>query len=218
MPLGSRDPGNQVSARARRFTWTGARGPDSDKGRGRALGLALVGVTAALLAGCGYGQIQELEEQVRSARQEIEIQLQRRAELVPNLLQILQGYDAVGSELAGSVANARADLVAAIQSGDLERIQSANAQLCSGLQRVVESADGDTALRSEPAFELLRSQLVATEQEVERASRDYNDAVLRFNEFIREFPQLVTARVIGAGKLEPFEPSGASVKGTPSLE
>ena len=178
----------------------------------------LVTLVGALPAGCGYGQIQELEEQVRSARQEIEIQLQRRAELVPNLLEILQGYDAVGSELAGSVANARADLVAAIQSGDLGRIQTANAQLCSGLQRVVESADGDAALRSEPAFELLRSQLNATEQEVELASREYNEAVRRFNEFIKEFPQLVTARVIGAAKLEPFEPSGTSVKGTPSLE
>ena len=176
-------------------------------------------MAAALLAGCGYGQIQELEEQVRSARQEIEIQLQRRAELVPNLLDILEGYDAVGGEAAGSVADARADLVAAIQSGDLERIQTANAQLCSGLQRVVESADSDAALRSEPAFELLRSQLNSTEQEVERASREYNEAVRRFNEFIEKFPQLVTARVIGAGKLEPFEPSGTSVKGdTPSLE
>jgi LemA protein len=159
-----------------------------------------------------------MEEQVRTARQEIEIQLQRRVELVPNLLQTLQASNAVGDELAGSVADARADLVVAIQSGDLGRIQTANEKLCAGLRRMLESADGEAALRTEPAFELLRSQLEATEEQVERASRDYNEAVRRFNEFIEEFPQLVTAKMIGAAKLETFEPASSSPRGVPSSE
>jgi len=169
---------------------------------------------ATLLGGCGYGQIQELEERVRSARQEIEIQLQKRAELVPSLLETLQANSAVGDELAGVVADARADLVLAFQSGDLGAIQTANAQLCTGLEAILASAAGDARLQADPAFELLRSQLEETEQQVDRAGREYNDAVRGFNEFIEGFPQLVTARVIGAGKLEPFRsrasPSGAS--------
>jgi LemA protein len=167
---------------------------------------------AAVQAGCGYGQLQELEEQVRSARQEIEIQLQRRAELVPSLLETLQANNAVRDELTGAVADARADLVLAFQSGDLGSIQTANAELCSSLEEIMASAARDESLRVDPAFELLRSQLDETEQQVERASRDYNEAVRRFNEYIEGFPQLVTARVIGAEKLEPFE-SRASVRG-----
>jgi LemA protein len=163
-------------------------------------------ILATLLAGCGYGQIQEMEEQVRSARQEIEIQLQKRAELVPSLLETLQANNAVGDELAGAVADARADLVFAFQSGDLAAIQTANA-----------SAAGDARLQADPAFELLQSQLDATEQQVEQAGRQYNEAVRGFNEFIEGFPQLVTARVIRAEKLEPFQ-SRASPRGASSSE
>jgi len=175
-------------------------------------------VLTAILTGCGYGQIQELEEQVRAARQEIEIQLQRRAELVPNLLETLQANSDVGDELVRSVANARSDLVLAIQSGDLSRIETANENLCSGLKQMLDEASGDVALRTTPAFELLRSQLNATDEQVERASLEYNEAVSRFNAFIEEFPQLVTARVIGAVKLEPFEPASTSLKSASTSE
>ncbi len=174
-------------------------------------------VLATLLGGCGYGQIQEMEEQVRSARQEIEIQLQKRAELVPSLLETLQANSEVGDELAGVVADARADLVLAFQSGDLGAIQTANAELCAGLEAILASAVGDARLQAEPAFELLQSQLEETEQQVERAGREYNEAVRGFNEFIEGFPQLVTARVIGAEKLEPFR-SQASPMGASSSE
>jgi LemA protein len=174
-------------------------------------------ILATLLAGCGYGQIQEMEEQVRSARQEIEIQLQKRAELVPSLLETLQANNAVGDELAGAVADARADLVFAFQSGDLAAIQTANAELCAGLEEILASAAGDARLQADPAFELLQSQLDATEQQVEQAGRQYNEAVRGFNEFIEGFPQLVTARVIRAEKLEPFQ-SRASPRGASSSE
>ncbi len=172
---------------------------------------------ATLQAGCGYSQIQEMEEQVRSARQEIEIQLQRRAELIPSLLETLQANDAVGDELAGAVANARAGLVVAVQSGDLGEIQTANAELCAGLEQILASAAWDANLRTDPAFGLLQSQLGAMEEQVEQAGREYNEAVRRFNEFIVGFPQLVTARVIGAEKLEPFD-SGSSLPGASSSE
>jgi LemA protein len=186
-------------------------------GRRSRAGRYFLVMLATLLAGCGYGQIQEMEEQVRSARQEIEIQLQKRAELVPSLLETLQANDAVGDELAGVVADARADLVLAFQSGDLEVIQTANAELCAGLEAILASAVGDAGLRADPAFELLQSQLEETEQQVERAGREYNEAVRGFNEFIEGFPQLVTARVIGAEKLEPFR-SRASPMGASSSE
>lgn len=194
-----------------------ASGAGSARGRSRLLRPSVV-VLTVVLSGCGYGQIQELEEQVRAARQEIEIQLQRRAELVPNLLETLQANSDPGDELVRSVADARSDLVLAIQSGDLGQIETANEKLCSGLQRMLEAATGDVALRTAPAFELLRSQLDATEEQVERASREYNEAVRRFNAFIEEFPQLITARVIGAAKLEPFELAGTSPKSASSTE
>ncbi len=212
MKFGSRD--SLIQRRTRRVN--GAGEADGGVGRWRPRFHVLV-LLATLLGGCGYSEIQEMEEQVRTARQEIEIQLQRRAELVPSLLETLQANRAVADELAGAVSHARADLVLAFQSGDLGEIQTANAELCTSLEQIIASAARAASLRTDPAFELLRAQLDTTEEQVQQAGRDYNEAVRRYNAFIVGFPQLVTARMIGAEKLEPFE-SGASPPAESSSE
>jgi LemA protein len=160
----------------------------------------------ALLAGCGYGQIHELDESAIRARSEIEVQLRRRAELVPNLLAALQAYGSVGDESVTAVADARASLVSAVRAGDLGDMEEWSARLSQALDELLAAVGRYSQLESDQGYQLLRSQLRDTEQAIIEAGRMYNEAAARFNEFIAEFPQLVTAKVIGAVPLETFEP------------
>ncbi len=92
--------------------------PEDRKPRRLAVAVFLV---SGLLTGCGYGQIHELDESALRARSEIEVQLRRRAELVPNLLAALQAYGSVGDEAVTAVADARASLVSAVRSRGVKR-------------------------------------------------------------------------------------------------
>jgi LemA protein len=162
---------------------------------------------ATLSSGCGYGEMNELDEQVRAARHEIEVQLQRRAELVPSLVETVEAYAGAGDELVAVVSEARTVLAGAVRSGDFAEMQVANIELCSALDEMLASATRLPNLLSDPAYQLLQSQLEATGERIAEAGGAYNDAARRYNDFIAKFPQLVTAKVIGAEKLEPFEAS-----------
>ncbi len=164
-------------------------------------------LAASLLTGCGYGRIQELGEQAAVARNEIEVQLQRRAELVPVLAETVQGYAVVGDDVIVALADARARLVRAVRSRDLAAIERVSAELSSVLEQLLAGAGGAPELRTDPSFQVLRSQLEGTEKQIVRAGRSYNEAVRCYNDYIGGFPQMVTARVVGAQRLEPFEAS-----------
>ena len=163
---------------------------------------------ASLLGGCGYDQILEMDEQARLARREIEVQLQRRSEMVPSLVETVVGYVAVDSDLVGAIADARARLAGAVRAGDLSEMEAANVELCNGLDSLLALEGRYAELQADAGFQLLRSQLQETEDQVIRAGRSYNEAVRRYNDYIEAFPQLVTAKVVGAEKLEFFGPGG----------
>ena len=163
---------------------------------------------ASLLGGCGYNQILEMDEQARLARREIEVQLQRRSEMVPSLVETVVGYVAVDSDLVGAIADARARLAGAVRSGDLSEMQSANVELCDGLDGLLALAGRYAELQADAGFQTLRSQLQETEDQVLRSGRRYNEAVRRYNDYIEAFPQLVTAKVVGAEKFELFGSGG----------
>lgn len=170
----------------------------------------LLFAVATLSSGCGYGEMNELDEQVRAARHEIEVQLQRRAELVPSLVETVEAYAAAGDELVAVVSAARVSLAGAVRSGDFAEMQVANMELCSALDEMLASATRFPNLLGDPAYLLLQSQLEATGESIEEAGGAYNDAARRYNDLIAQFPQLVTAKVIGAEKLEPFETSSST--------
>src|SRR5687767_15875781 len=92
------------------------------------------------LSGCGYNRIQTLDEQASSAKQQIEVQLQRRADLVPNLVNTVKGYAAHEEGVFTQVANARAALSGAIRSGDPAQQVQADAQLTGALGRQIGRA------------------------------------------------------------------------------
>lgn len=159
-------------------------------------------LSATVVAGCGYGRIQELDELARSARTEIEVQLQRRAELVPNLIETVSDYGALSEDVIAPLADARARLVGAVRSGDLRAMEVGSARLSGAIGRLLGVAGRYPALELDAGFRLLLSQLDGTESQIRSAGQAYNDAVLHYNDYISHFPQLLTAKVVGAKQLQ----------------
>src|SRR2546421_11902725 len=101
----------------------------------RRWGWALAVGTGLVAAGCGYNTIQTYDEQVNAAASQIKVQLQRRADLIPNLVETVKGYAKQEQTVFTEAAEARAKLAGAVQSGDLQQKAPANAQLTATLRR-----------------------------------------------------------------------------------
>ncbi len=150
--------------------------------------------------------MQQLEEQAGVARNEIEVQLQRKAELVPSLLETVQEYGAAADSTVAWVADARVGLADAVRAGDLVQMREACTVLTDALAALLEAARRYRGLEDDPGFQLLRSQLAGTEERIQQAGLRYNEAASQYNSYIAEFPQLVTAKVVGAQRLDLFGP------------
>jgi LemA protein len=126
------------------------------------------------LGACGYNTIQQLDEQANSAKGQIEVQLQRRAELIPNLVATVKGI--ANQELAvfGEVARARAGLVNAVQTRDPEQMAQANAQVNGALGRLIAVAEAYPQLKSDQNFLRLQDELAGTANRIATAQTDYN--------------------------------------------
>ena len=150
------------------------------------------------LGGCGYNQIQRLDENAQQAKQQISVQLQRRADLVPNLVNTVKGYAQHEEAVFTQVAQARAGLAGAIQAGDPQQMAAANQTLTGALGRLIAIAEAYPQLKADQGFLRLQDELAGTENRIATARNDYNQAVQTYNTYIRTFPQAVTAKVIGA--------------------
>ncbi len=160
-----------------------------------------VPVLAALVfvAGCGYNTIQTLDEKVNQAQGQIQTQLQRRSDLIPNLVNTVKGITKQVDTVFISIANARARLGGAVQSGNVPEMAAANQQLSQGLGRLLAIAENYPQLQSSQNFRQLQEQLEGTENRVAVARQDYNTAVGEYNAYIRRFPYNLTAKVFGLG-------------------
>lgn len=166
----------------------------------RVLPLALV---LPLAAGCGYNAIQRYDEQVSAAESQIKVQLQRRADLVPNLVETVKGVAKQELTVFTEVAEARARLAGAVQGGTLGEMADANAALTAPLGRLLAIVENYPELKSDASFRALQDQLEGTENRIAVARQDYNDAVRGYNSYIRQFPQVLTAKAIGK-KARPY--------------
>ena len=165
----------------------------------------LIAVTVLFASGCGYNRIQSLDEEVNAFKSQIEVQLQRRADLVPNLVETVKGFAAQELEIFETVSNARAALSGAVSSGDLGAMATANTALTGALGRIIAIAEDNPEIQSNENFRMLQDQLEGTENRVSVARQDYNNAVREYNAYIRRFPQVLTAKMIGAGARDYFE-------------
>jgi LemA protein len=169
-------------------------------------GLALA-LTPLLLTvgGCGYNQIQQYDENAAQAKQQISVQLQRRADLVPNLVNTVKGYAQHEEAVFTQVATARAGLAGAIQTGDPGQMATANNQLTGALGRLLAISEAYPQLKADQGFLRLQDELTGTENRIATSRNDYNQAVQLYNSYIRTFPQAITAKVIGAKARTYFE-------------
>jgi LemA protein len=166
--------------------------------------VVLVGLLA-LVAGCGYNTIQTMDEQVNAAEAQIKVQLQRRADLIPNLVETVRGFARQESLVFVAVAEARAKLSGAVQSGNLQQMAEAESALRQPLGRLLAIAEAYPQLKSNENFRALQDQLEGTENRLATARTDYNEAVNRYNAYIRRFPQVLTAKVLGKKARAYFE-------------
>lgn len=156
------------------------------------------------LSGCGYNQIQTLDEQVNKAQGQIAAQLQRRADLIPNLVETVKGFAKQEDTIFISVANARAKLAGSIQSGNVDSMAAANQALNAPLGRLLAIQENYPQLKSDANFRALQDELTGTENRIATSRQDYNEAVNQFNGYIRRFPYNLTAKVFGHGTPRPY--------------
>jgi LemA protein len=169
-------------------------------------------------SGCGYNNIQTLDEKAAQAKQQIAVQLQRRADLVPNLVATVQGFASHETEVFTAVADARAKLAGAIPSGDLSQMAAATTQLNGALGRLLAISENYPQLKSNENFTRLQDELAGTENRIGVARTDYNAAVNDYNTYIRKFPQVMTAKVMGMKPREYFELTSAAAAAAPKVD
>ncbi|MGH7536276.1 MAG: LemA family protein [Gemmatimonadales bacterium] len=165
-----------------------------------------------LTTGCGYNTIQSLDERVNQAKGQIETQLQRRADLVPNLVETVKGVAKQETTVFTSLAEARAKLSGAVKSGDVGQMAQANQELTQGLGRLLAIVENYPELRSSESFRALQDQLEGTENRIAVARQDYNTAVGEYNAYIRRLPYNLTAKIFGQGSREYFEAAPGAEK------
>lgn len=173
------------------------------------------------LNACGYNTIQSYDEQAAQAKQNIDAQLQRRADLIPNLVSTVKGFAAQESEVLTTVTQARAGLVGALQKpggSDPAELANANQQLTSSLGRLMVTVEAYPELKSNENFLRLQDELTGTENRIAVSRTDYNGAVRSYNEYIRKFPAVLTAKATGAKPRTYFEVTDAAARAAPTVD
>src|SRR5215813_2582446 len=165
---------------------------------GRQFGVVVAAVV--LLSGCGYNDLQRQDEQVKSAWAEVLNQYQRRADLVPNLVNTVKGYAAQEERVLTEVTNARASVGSIKATPELindpeafAKFTAAQAQLQSALSRLLVVAENYPQLKSDQNFRDLQSQLEGTENRIAVARNRYIKSVQEYNTTVRSFPSNLTA-------------------------
>ena len=151
----------------------------------------------APLASCGYNHIQQLDEPVNAYKSQIQVQLQRRADLVPNLVQTVKGYAQHEEEISTAVAEARAKLGGALQTGDLKQMAAANQGLTGALGRLIAISEAYPQLKANENFRMLQDQLEGTENRITTARNRFIKATRDYNILVRQFPTNLTAMMFG---------------------
>jgi LemA protein len=178
------------------------------------------------LTGCGYNRIQELDERTSQQQANIETELVRRNDLIPNLVatvdEVARFERGTFTEVArarSGLSQARDQLANAMQgNAGAEEISRANAAVTDNLRLFLNvSVEAYPTLRANENFRALQDELTETENRISVARRDYNESVQQYNTFIRRFPQALTAKVIGADRKQPFQ-APASAQQAPSVE
>lgn len=181
------------------------------KNKGLLIGGIITGVfllIVLIIAGSFIGtfnNLQRLDETITSNWAQVENQIQRRADLIPNLVNTVKGYASHEKEIFTSVAESRAKLAGAIKKGDLNGISKANTEMSGALSRLLVVAENYPQLKADRVFIGLQDELAGTENRISVARMDYNKSVELLNKTIRMFPQNMVAGMAGVEKRDYFK-------------
>jgi LemA protein len=180
---------------------------------------AILAILAALsLASCGINSVPTAEEQVNAAWGNLQADYQRRADLIPNLVNTVKGYAQQEKTVLTEVTEARAKATSIqLNASDLtdpakvQAFQNAQTQLGGSIGRLLATFEAYPDLKSNQNFLALQDQLEGTENRINASRRDYNEAVRQYNTLIRTFPTAIGARIFyGAKPKVPFEAAAAA--------
>ena len=168
----------------------------------RKLGIALAAVMAMALGGCCYNDLQRQDEGIKASWSEVVNQYQRRADLVPNLVNTVKGYAQQEQQVLTEVTNARANVGSIKATPELindpvafQKFIQAQNQLQGALSRLLAVSENYPQLKSDALFRDLQSQLEGTENRIAVARNRYIKTVQEFNTTVRQFPTNITAMI-----------------------
>lgn len=186
---------------------------------------AAVLATALATGGCGYNTMQQQEEAVFKAWGDVQSSLQRRADLIPNLVETVKGYAAHERETLEGVTQARAKATAVTLStadlsdpAALQRLQEAQGQVSSALSRLLLVVERYPDLKANENFKDLQNQLEGTENRINVARQRYNQAVEVFNSAIRSFPNSLTNSLLLQLKRKEYIQAEAGAEAAPRVK
>ena len=185
----------------------------------------LAPLAALTLAGCGLNSVPTAEEQVNAAWGNLQADYQRRADLIPNLVNTVKGYATQERTVLTQVTEARAKASSIqLNAGDLDdpakvkAFADAQGQLGGSLGRLLATFEAYPDLKSNQNFLTLQSQIEGTENSILVSRRDYNEAVQSYNTRIRTFPDAIGAKIFyGAKPKVPFE-AAAGAQDAPKVD
>jgi LemA protein len=174
--------------------------------------LATVLASTLLFTGCGYNTLQVKDEAVNASWSEVQNQYQRRADLVPNLVNVVKGYAKHEEQVLTEVTQARSNVAGLKVDKEVledpalfEKYQQAQSQLTSALSRLIAVSENYPDLKANEQFRDLQAQLEGTENRIAVARNRYITTVQDYNAYVRQFPQVMTAKVIGMKTKENFK-------------
>ncbi len=173
--------------------------------------ILFVAFSGIFLSGCGYNKMVDMEEQVESQWSQVENVYQRRADLIPNLVNTVKGYAEHEQETLNSVIEARAKATSVnvnpenLNEQQIEQFDQAQQGLSSALSRLMVVVERYPDLKANQNFRDLQAQLESTENRIAVERRRFNEVTQTYNSYIRQFPQVVYSGWIGFEKKDYFE-------------
>lgn len=179
---------------------------------------AIMLLAAPILTGCGYNKIQSLTQEVDASQGQIQAQLQRRYDLIPNLVNTVKGYAQHEEDVFTKVTEARAGLGSALKSGDATQMATADAGMTAALSRLMVVAEAYPQLKADQGFLRLQDELTGTENRIAVSRGDYNTAVKEYNTFITQFPAVLTAKVTRAKPRTYYQADATAASTVPTVD
>ncbi|HYK73738.1 MAG TPA: LemA family protein [Pseudoneobacillus sp.] len=169
------------------------------------LGIGIFVLVIVIIGGMlmsSYNNFVNLEENVDQSYAQIENQLQRRLDLIPNLVNTVKGYASHEKEVIASISDARARLAGA---KTVEEEATANAELSGALSRLLVVVENYPNLKADQQFTQLMDELSGTENRIAVARKDYNDQVAVYNKRVKQFPGVIIANITGFDQKQYFK-------------